>query len=170
MKLRFVVPVIGLLITGCFCPSASAEGIDPVALQLARQLMETMHVSATTDQMVKQMMQAMGTGLSAANPGKGKEVQDLLSEVLLPEMSKLKPEMIDAAANIYAANFSADELKQILAYYQSDIGQKVISRLPTILQEQGRVAQQIVIRMMPDIQAKLEQAIKARGLNSPKGT
>jgi hypothetical protein len=170
MKLRFVVSFLSLLISGCFFPPARAEGIDPAALQLARQLMEAMHVSSTTDQMVRQMMQAMGTGLNAANPGKGKEVQELLSQILLPEMTKIKPELIDAAANIYAANFSTDELKQILAYYQSDIGQKVVNRLPTILQEQGRVSQQIILKIMPDIQSRLEQAITTHGLNKPKGT
>jgi uncharacterized protein len=168
MNFRCLVMVAAFSVAAMFSSVASAQAIDPEALKTARQLLDAMHASATSDQMVKQMMASMGAGLEASNPGKGAEVQKLLSEVILPEISKIKPELLDASANIYAANFSNDELKQVLAYYQSDIGRKMIERLPTLIQEQGQVARAMIAKMMPDIQAKLQAAIKSRGLNTPK--
>jgi uncharacterized protein len=168
MSFRGMIMVAAFAVAALFSSVAGAQTIDPAALTLARQLLDAMHVSATSDQMVQQMMASMGAGLEASNPGKGAEVQKLLNEVLLPEISKIKPEMLEASANIYAANFSADELKQLLAYYRSDIGRKMIERLPTMIQEQGQVARAMIGKMMPDIQAKLQAAIAARGLNGPK--
>jgi hypothetical protein len=168
MNVRSMAIVATFAVATLFSPVAPADAIDPEALKVARQVLDAMHASATSDQMVQQMMMSMSAGLEATNPGKGAEIQKLLSEVLLPELNKVKPEMLDASANIYAANFSADELKQMLAYYQSDIGRKVIERLPSLIQEQGRVARAMMGKMMPDIVAKLQAAIAARGLNKPK--
>jgi hypothetical protein len=168
MNFRSMSMVATFAVATLFSSVAGADAVDPGALKVARQVLDAMHASATSDQMVQQMMMSMSAGLEAANPGKGAEVQKLLSEVLLPELSRVKPEMLDATANIYAANFSADELKQMLAYYQSDIGRKVIERLPNLIQEQGQVARALVGKMMPDVLAKLQAAIAARGLNKPK--
>jgi hypothetical protein len=168
MKFRGMVTVAAFVVTVLLSPVAGAQAIDPEALKTARQLLDAMHASSLSDQMVKQMMTSMAAGLEASNPGKGAEVQKLLNEVLLPEISKIKPEMLEASANIYAANFSADELKKLLAYYQSDIGRKMIERLPIMIQEQGQVSRAMVAKMMPDLQAKLQAAITSRGLNKPK--
>ncbi len=168
MNFRGMVAVTAFVVAAQLSPVAGAQAIDPAALKEARLLLDAMHASATSDQMVQQMMKSMGAGLEASNPGKGAEVQKLMNEVLLPELSKIKPEMLDATANIYAANFSTDELKQMVAYYQSDIGRKMIERLPTLIQEQGQVARAMIGKMMPDIQAKLQAAITAHGLNKPK--
>lgn len=168
MNFRGMATAAAFVIATLFSSVASAQAIDPATLKEARLLLEAMHASATSDQMVQQLMASMGAGLEASNPGKGADVQKLMNEVLLPELSKIKPEMLDATANIYAANFSTDELKQMVAYYQSDIGRKMIERLPTLIQEQGQVARAMIGKMMPDIQAKLQAAITARGLNKPK--
>jgi hypothetical protein len=169
MKSRLLVSTAALLIALALSSSVRAEDADPAALQLSRQLMDAMHVSASSDQMFKQMMNMMGNGLNAANPGKGKEIQGLLTDVLVPELSRIKPELIEATAHAYAANFSADELKQILAFYQSDIGRKLVDRLPMLLQEQGQAGQRIMLQAMPDIEAKLDDALAKRGLSRPRG-
>ena len=167
MKARFFLQLTALLFAMGLSGPVRADAIDPASLQLARQLMDVMHVSSTSDQMLKQMVGAMATGVNAANPGKAQEIQELLTEAVMPEMNKLKPDLIDASAHIYAANFSADDLKQMLAYYQSGVGQKVIQRLPTILQEQGRIGQQLVMKMIPEIQENVEKALAAHGLKKP---
>ena len=144
MNFRGKVTAATFVFATLFSSVAGAQAVDPAALKVTHQVLDAMHASATSDQMVQQMMASMGTGLEAANPGKGAEVQKLLSDVLVPEFSKIKPEMLDATANIYASNFTADELNQMLAYYQSDIGRKMIERLPTLIKEQGQVARAMV--------------------------
>ncbi len=169
MKFRFAASIASIAVVSCLSFAARADNVDPAAVQLSKQLLETMHVSAMADQMTGQMVAAMTNGLNAANPGKGKDVEDLMNAVVVPELRTMKPELLDSAANIYAANFTVGELKQILAFYQSDIGQKMVDRQPTILAQQNQVAQGVVRRRMPDIETKLKQAIQARGLNKPQG-
>jgi hypothetical protein len=167
MKIRSLVTLTALVVAALSSTVARADSIDPAALAVARQLLDVMHASSLGDQMVQQMMASMGAGLEAANPGKNAEVEKLLSEVVVPEINQVKPDILDATANIYAANFTAGELKQMLAYYQSDIGRKMIERMPTLLKEQGEVSRAIVGKMVPDMIAKLQAAIAAHGLNQP---
>ena len=44
-------------------------------------------------------------------------------------------ELVDATARIYASHFTEAELKQILTFYQSPVGQKMIVEEPKALDE-----------------------------------
>jgi len=57
---------------------------------------------------------------------------------------KLKPEMVD----LYAAEFSEKELAELIAFYQSPLGSKVLTKLPQLNAHSARLTQ-----------AKLEGAV-----------
>jgi hypothetical protein len=146
---------------------AQAEAIYPAAIDVAKQILEVTNAAALGDQFAKQIITSMSAGLNAANPGRGSDVEALLDQIVVPELHRTMPELLDATAHVYASTFSAAELNQILAFYRSDIGRKMIEKTPTLLQEQGRVAQALVRKMMPDLQTKLLNALSARGLKKP---
>ncbi|QAX82125.1 DUF2059 domain-containing protein [Candidatus Pseudomonas adelgestsugas] len=60
--------------------------------------------------------------------------------------SKLKPEMI----KLYTANFSESELNDLVAFYQSVLGKKVLEKMPELTQQSAQITQ-----------AKLESAVSA---------
>jgi hypothetical protein len=51
-------------------------------------------------------------------------------------MSKMDTnELMDRTVPIYAKYFTHDEIKELLAFYGTPLGQKVIATLPAVLQE-----------------------------------
>jgi hypothetical protein len=64
---------------------------------------------------------------------------------------EIRPKMVD----IYVKDFSEDDLKQILAFYQSPVGQKTIKNLPEVMREGALVAQDYTKAKIPTLNAEL---------------
>jgi hypothetical protein len=67
-------------------------------------------------------------------------------------------EMINLVAPIYAKHFSHDEIKQLIAFYESPIGRRLIAEQPGIATESMAVGQQwgqkLAARMMQKLREK----------------
>jgi hypothetical protein len=50
---------------------------------------------------------------------------------------KLKPDMI----KLYTANFTESELKDLVAFYQSPLGKKVLTKMPELTQQSAQLTQ-----------------------------
>ncbi|OLU27406.1 hypothetical protein BVH03_14415 [Pseudomonas sp. PA15(2017)] len=59
---------------------------------------------------------------------------------------KLKPDMV----KLYTSNFSEQELKDLIAFYESPLGQKVLKQMPALTAQSAQITQ-----------AKLESAVPA---------
>ena len=140
------VPAAPLAIT-----SAVAQGAPtPEALAAARDLMAILSkdtIRQMSNQVVAQIWPGIERSLRAKQPGiTSEQVADLRGEyerIFLDYMNNL---MADAPA-LYARHFSAAELREMLAFHQSPVGQKALRVLP-----------QITVEMMQMIMPKLQQA------------
>jgi len=63
----------------------------------------------------------------------------------------IRPKMVDA----YVKDFSADELKQILDFYQTPVGQKAIKEMPDVMRQGAVIAQDYTKAKIPDLNAAL---------------
>lgn len=105
----------------------SAQSIDLarsfVALTFnADQYIELMHVGAS--QMVAALSESFGEG------GDAEGAQRLVERYLTAAEPKLRahmPSLIEAYAQVYARKFSADELRQMIAFAQSPAGKRYLS-------------------------------------------
>jgi hypothetical protein len=64
-----------------------------------------------------------------ANPQLDKDLNEVAAK-LRPEYAARTAEILDAAAELYAARFKEQELKDALAFYKSPIGRKVLAEAP----------------------------------------
>jgi hypothetical protein len=64
----------------------------------------------------------------------------------------IRPQMVD----IYVKDFDEDDLKQIVAFYESPVGQKAIKNLPTVMQQAAAMAQAYTKSKIPTLNADLE--------------
>ncbi|MDB6047285.1 MAG: hypothetical protein JWR17_31 [Pseudomonas sp.] len=51
--------------------------------------------------------------------------------------NKLKPDMV----KLYTANFTEQELKDLVAFYQSPLGKKVLTKMPELTQQSAQLTQ-----------------------------
>jgi hypothetical protein len=153
-----------LLVVGWLAPPSLAQPA-PETITLAKSLLEATRAAQNGDQMTARTMEMFSAALNEANPGRGPEIADLLNQVVAPELRAALPAMDDAMARAFAQNFSADELKQLVAFYRSDIGRKFVSRQPEIYRAQGEAGQALMAR----IGQKVIEAAEAHGLRRPQG-
>ena len=56
-------------------------------------------------------------------------------------MKRSLPELENPVIAIYDDNFSADEIKQLVAFYQSPVGRKIVIQLPQLMQQSVSMGQ-----------------------------
>jgi hypothetical protein len=79
----------------------------------------------------------------------------------------VRPKMIDA----YVANFTVDDLKGLLAFYQSPVGQKAIKTMPDVLRAGAAAEQDYTKSKIPSLNAELTPIlVKYRDAMEPSGS
>ena len=88
-------------------------------------------------------------------------VWDEFIGICTEEMKRSLPELEEPVIAIYDANFSADEIKQLVAFYQSPVGRKIVVQLPQLMQQSVTMGQswgqQAGVRAVERIRALAKQ-------------
>jgi hypothetical protein len=100
--------------------------------QQVRQLFEVMHMSQMFGQMNSQMAGVMGQALPCVPASYWQGFIDASGSQQL--LGRMVP--------IYQAHFSANDVAGLLKFYQSPLGQKVITQMPQTMAEGLKVGQQ----------------------------
>ncbi len=85
-----------------------------------------------------------------------------MTNVLKTEMSwkKMQPMMV----NVYDKHFNEQEIADMLAFYKTETGQKILQKMPVVMQESMQMSQSLVQDAMPKIQqiaGELSEELKA---------
>lgn len=161
--------------------SAPAAAIDPAALAASRELFEAMNHRVMMTGMMQQMSQGIAQSMRAgaeAGINNNPKISAEQKKKALAKMEAELPGVVSAMQGvmndpglideilaetvpIYARTFSADELKQLTAFYRSPIGAKMLASMPQLMAQGMQVGQQVVTRRIGPLMQKLqEQGIK----------
>jgi len=66
-------------------------------------------------------------------------------------------ELVNLVVPVYDRNFTDEEIEGMLAFYSSPVGQKVLAKLPVVLQESMQVGQSWGQELSKKIMLRLEQ-------------
>lgn len=110
------------------------------------------------DQMTSQMLAS--TGLDTKRDKQIQQDMQEMNALVRAELSwdKLEEPLIA----LYGSVFSEDELQEIIAFYQSDVGQKMLKRQPELMQGTMVMMQEQMQAMMPKVKALAEKQRAAR--------
>lgn len=158
--------VVALLLLGA-APSGRADQLDPVAVAKAKEMLAVSRQLQTLDAILVPISQSMEGLLERANPGREKDVREFMLKYYLPEVHKRLPEIGDLMAEVWVRYFTAAELDQLIAFYKSDIGQKVVSLQPRLFQDGMQLGTDWGERIGREALLKMEPELKNRGLKSP---
>lgn len=70
--------------------------------------------------------------------------------------NKLKPKMVD----LYTQTFTEQELKDLVKFYESPLGRKVLSEMPKVTQQSAQLTQQTLEPAVPVVNKLLEDMTK----------
>jgi hypothetical protein len=88
---------------------------------------------------------------------------DQIMPLMLELINSRIEQFTDTMAQIYARNFTVDELRQIQAFYQSPTGQKLLDRTPAIAHESMALAQSIGQGIGNELRDRAVNELRKRG-------
>lgn len=126
---------------------ASQDAVDPERLALAREMTHLFDVKAMMHEMFGSMANSMRVPESATEDQKARARQLMTS--MGAGMEAIMPELMDNAATLYAQTFTAQEMRDVIAFYHSPSGKAMLSKMPAIM----RQVAPMTMTLMPKIVA-----------------
>ncbi len=126
-------------------------------------------ISILRNQMIQLVMRA-GAKPPAGDPTKPSElmkVEDaaaIVDELLMPDFLAQQADLNTQIIDVWANNFSVDDLKGLKAFYATPLGQKLIATLPAVTQQGMAAGQAWGQRIYQATINKNKDALIARGL------
>lgn len=141
-------PSIFIFIASLLCSQVALSSDESKAQ--AEILLDSLDMQVALEQSIEQMLQIQLQQNPALVPYK-----DVMLKFLSKHMSyeELKPQMIE----IYAATFTASELKDINTFYETPTGKKTLVKMPELMTQGAQIGAQ---RVQDNIQ-ELQDMIKA---------
>jgi uncharacterized protein len=125
--------------------SARAASSDSVALQLSRMVLS----KSGYEQMTKQMVDSI---LSASGQAADDKTKQKLAAVVLEALPY--DEMLQLNAKVYGERFKDGELQDIITFYKTPTGLKLVRELPNISGEVGTTVAKVVQERLPALLKK----------------
>jgi hypothetical protein len=138
-------------------PSASA-------VSTAKELVETKGGAAMFDPVIISVVEQTKAALVQTNPQLTKDLNDVATQ-LRTEFIPKRDELMNQAAKLYADRFSEQELKDMLTFYKSALGKKMVAVEPQVLDETFNYIQQWGQRISEDVMNRFRAEMKKKGHN-----
>jgi uncharacterized protein len=143
-------------------PAANAPAVSPTAesLALAHTMIEKSNAGGLSAMNgltppIASVMHQMGI-----HPDQSRVV---MTEAIMPTLVNHTDEMTDIAAQSYAKVLSTDELKAIIAFYETDAGKALVRAHFRVAQLNMDGFNALFEKIMPEIEAKTQEVFKAHG-------
>jgi hypothetical protein len=148
-------------------PATSAKApveSDRASREDVLKYLDALHVRRTMDQMMEGMKKQMKAGmvegfkhkLPDATPEQLAKATSLFDDVFTEINTD---EMIEAIIPIYQEHISKADLQQVLAFYQSPVGQRLLAEQPAMMQESMQRGADLMKAKLPDIFKKLDERL-----------
>jgi hypothetical protein len=141
-------------------PAAFAAGAPNVAL--AKQMLEVTHATTVFAPLIPGVVEQARLLYLQQNPGLGKD----LSEIATKMRADLQPrsaELIDELAKLYADAFSEQEMKEIIAFYQTQAGKKLLDQQPKLIDASMNLAGNWANKLSDEVTGRMREELIKRG-------
>ena len=138
-------------------PAPAAQPVDvtsdPDRLKAAKELIEVTGAKKQIELMLEVMKQGMSAGVSeSGNQIAGNKVEEEFA-AFTKRFAAYRDQMVEEFAGLYAARFSAEELRQISAFYRSGTGAKFIAAMPELMQQGAEIGQKYALMVVRELKA-----------------
>src|SRR5262249_26893690 len=136
MSRRFMLTgFIALYLMGCGPAPAQTAAVPPQeALAAARELVLVVRATDQVKQILPSIVQAVRPASVQGRPQVEKDF-DAFVPALVDNMNARMTELAELIALVYARNFTAEEMREMMAFYRTSLGQKLLQKMPVIAQE-----------------------------------
>lgn len=156
--------LLALAVIGAARPvlAQTAAAPSPNAILIAKQIIEIKGVKKLFDPLIRGVVEKVKNQFMQTNFMWAKDLNQVADQ-LTKEYEPRTSELVDESARIYASHFTEAELKQILAFYQTPVGRKVIVEEPKALDQSVANAGIFGDKLSEEIINKFRDEMKKRG-------
>lgn len=136
---------LGLAVFLCVCSAAFADNAN----EEAEKLFNILGMESALEQSMSQMLDIQLQQNPKLTPFK-----DVMMQFFQKHMSydSLKPDML----RIYAETFSGQELKEINAFYSTEVGKKTIEKMPALMAQGAQIGAARVQENIGELQVMIQ--------------
>jgi len=162
---RLILPVCCAALL-CATP-ANAQAVDESFRSDVEKLMEATGAARIGTQLAGMVISQIFTGMKQSQPQMPDRAMELIQETVTTELKKAfegPDSLVQQMIPIYAKYFTRDDVRELLAFYESPLGRKMVQNMPLLLQDSAMVGGQWAQREMPRIGALVDARLRAEGL------
>lgn len=150
-----------ILILGMAVPLSSAWAADDDGLKAAEELLDSLNMETLLSDSIDTVLTAQ-----IQQQPQLQQHEQAMRTFLRKHMSyaSLKPEFL----RIYADAFTADELRELAAFYRTPLGVKTVSLMPQLMQQGSELGMRRVQENLPELQAMIEGGADAASESGKK--
>jgi len=157
--LSALVVVLGL--AGVIGP-AVAQQPSPAALAAARELATIKGADSFLHPLIAGVVERAKLTLMQTNPLLGKDFNEVAAK-LREEYASRHTDLMNEVAKLYAARFTEQELKEMIAFYKSGAGRKLLAEEPKLVEQTMSAAQAWGNKLSEEVIVKFRAEMRKRG-------
>lgn len=131
---------------------------DAEALAAARELVAETSADAMVGDIVSRTWPAMEPEIRRQLPDAAPETMKSFRADYVRIVTERTAELMAATPAIYARHYTAQELRQLVAFYRSPVGRKSLAVMPAIIGDVVRISAE----RMPMVTAEINEAFRAK--------
>ena len=155
----FVRIFCGVLLSVLLCSNAFAANLSLENRQEALRLIEAMGGKDLILQYVRQnigLVKKFRPDIPANKmPLVEREISSAVTEKIVAPGG-----LAEQLLPVFAKHFTQKELRDLTAFYESPLGQKAVAVMPATMREAKEVAQRMAIGMIPELNQRVNDALK----------
>ena len=143
---------------------ASAQAVDPAFQRDIEKMLEMTGAARLGEQIAGAVVQQVGQSMRQGNPSVPARAVEIMSEVVkdlfTKEYGSLQPKLVGA----YAKVLTHDEVRQLIAFYETPLGRRLIAVTPQLAQAGMEAGQSWAQELAPRLQSDVQRRLQAEGL------
>jgi hypothetical protein len=155
------------LAAACLASAGAARAQTPptpVAIAAAKELVSLKGGAAMFDPLIPGVIESVKNAFVPTNPQLTPQLNEV-ANLLRKEYDAKRPEILNEVSRIYAQHFTEQELKDLVAFYKTPLGHKMITEEPIALDQSLKAAQAWATQFSDVVMERFRVEMKKRGAN-----
>jgi uncharacterized protein len=155
------VKIVGALLL-CWISVAPAQSPSPDTMAAAHKLVDTLKLSDQFKAQLPVILLSIKPVVVQDRPEIERDY-DAMTPTIADAYTPHFNAMVNAAATVYANNFTVDELREIEAFYRQPAGQKLLQKWQAITQQTEQIGQDGARKAGDDLRTRLTDLLRQKG-------
>lgn len=153
---------LGLVFAGVPAKAQTQAQPSPAAIAAAKEILAMKHASAMYANAVPNMVERTKETLIASNLNYQKDLNEV-APIVAKNLAGREQEIGDGMAKAFASEFTEQELKELVTFYKSPLGQKLLTAEPKAIQDSMAFMNQWAQQFAEVVNGEFRSEMRKRG-------